>query len=121
MKANNYISKTEHKLLLLVALAALFFSIAGSAAYTKKDFDERQEYYRIQAERTVRNEPVFSGAYCHPDKHPQFLFSIILLLGLTFCSLCFAKKFLLSFLLTIASLSRFIYWYVRYEKNSFFP
>jgi Zn-dependent protease with chaperone function len=116
MKANNYISKIEHKLLLIVALAALIFSIAGSAAYAKKDSDERDEYDRIQAENIVNNEPVFSGAYCHPDKHPQFLFSIILLLGLTFCSLCFAKKYLLSSSLTFASVLMFVYWFINTQK-----
>lgn len=111
MKANNYISKTEHKLLLVVAFAALIFSIVGSAAYAKKDFDERQEYYRIQAEKIARNEPTFSGAYCFPDKHPQFLFKIILILGLTFSSLCLVKSYLPSFLLTIVSFSMYVYWF----------
>lgn len=116
MKANNYISKREHKLLLIVALAALIFSIVGSASYVKKDSDERAEYYRIQAEKSANNEMTFSGPYCYPDKHPQFLFSIILLLGLTFCSLCFAKKYLLSSSLTFASVLMFVYWFSNTQK-----
>ena len=116
MKANNYISKIERRLLLAVAFAALIFSVAGSAAYVKKDTDERNEYYRIQAEKIANNEPVFSGAYCFPDKYPQFLFSITLLLSLTFLSLCFARKYLLSSSLTIASLSMFGYWFINTQE-----
>ncbi len=115
MKANNFISKKEHKLLLIVAFTALILSIVGSIAYSTKAENKRAAYSKEQDEKIARNEPVFSGAYCSPDKHPQFLFSIILLSALTFSCLWVAKRFLLcyllSFLLTIASLSRFVYWY----------
>jgi len=111
MKADNYISKKERRLLLTVALAALLFSFAGSIAYGIRDYNERKTYYRIQEEKLARNEPTFSGAYCFPDKHPQFLFKIIIILGLTFSSLCLIKSYLPSFLLTVVSFSMYVYWF----------
>ena len=120
MKANDYISNKERKLLLTVAFTALIFSIAGSVTYNIKDYYERNAYYELQAEKISKNEPTFSGAYCFPDKHPQFLFSIILLLCLTFSSLCIAKRYLLSCLMTIASFSMFVYWFNDTQKALFY-
>jgi len=119
MKANNYISKTEHKLLLIVTLLAFIVSIAGSVAYTIKDENERQAFYREQEENKAQNNIVFAGPYCFPDRHPQVLFSIILLVGATFFSLLFTKRYLLSFLFTIASLTRFFYWFVDTRRQMF--
>ena len=117
MNLKRFISDKEHKLLLAVACAALIFSISGYIAYTVKAEYDRSEYFRIQEENWLQNKPVFSGPYCHPDKHPGFLISIVLLLGATFFSLCFAKWYLLSTLLTIASFSRFVYWFFDTRKE----
>ncbi len=100
-----------------IAFIAFIFSIAGFIAYNNKDSNEREAYYRIQDEKKAKNEPVFSGPYCFPDRHPQLLRSIVLFVGATFFSLCFAKRYLLSFLFTIASLTSFIYWFVDTRKE----
>lgn len=116
MKAS-VISNTEHRLLLALAFAALIFSISGYVSYTAKADFERSEYFRIQEEKMARNELVFSGPYCHPDRHPQLLFSIVFLSGATFLSVCFAKWYLFSSLFTVASLSRFGYWFFDTRKQ----
>ena len=116
MKANKYISKKEHKLLLAIAFAAFIFSIAGSIAYSIKADIKRAQYYKEQEENKAQNKPVFSGPYCFPDKHPQFLFSIILLLGLTFSSLFISKRYLLSSLITIVTFSMFVDWFIDTKK-----
>ena len=119
MKAKYLISNKEHRLFLAVAFAAFIFSISGYISYTVKADFERSEYFRIQEEKMARNELVFSGPYCHPDRHPQFLFSIVLLSGAVFLSLCFAKLYLFSFFFTIVSISRFIYRFFE-TGNEFF-
>jgi len=116
MKSIRYASNKEHKLLLAVALAAFIFSIAGFLSYTIKADNERSEYYRIQEENKANNKISFSGPYCYPDKHPQLLFSIILLVGSTFFSLYFTKRYLLSSLFTAASFTTFIYWFTDTRK-----
>ena len=103
------ISKKEHKLLLAIAFAAFAFSIFSFVSYNVEAEIKRSEYFRQQEENRIQNKPVFSGPYCYPDRHPQFLFSIVLLIGVTFLSFCFAKLYLFSFFFTIASISRFIY------------
>ncbi|HEX8288824.1 MAG TPA: hypothetical protein VF556_12555 [Pyrinomonadaceae bacterium] len=117
MKANKYISKREHKLILLVAFASFIFSIAGSITYNIKADFARLEYYREQEENKAQNKPVFAGPYCFPDQHPEFLFSIILLVGLIFSSLCVTKRYLLSSIFTIASIAMFIFWFIDTRKE----
>lgn len=111
MKLRRFISRAEHKLLLSIAITSFIFSIAGSVAYSIKDSNERNEYYRKQKENEAQGKPVFAGPYCFPDQHPGLLFSIVLLTGATLFSICFAKKYLFSFLLTAATLSRFVFWF----------
>ncbi len=117
MKANRFTSNKEHKLLLAVALAAFIFSIAGFLSYTIKADNERSEYYRIQEENKANNKISFSGPYCYPDKHPQLLFSILLLVGSTFLSLCVTKRYLLSSLFTVSSFTTFVYWFFDTRKK----
>jgi hypothetical protein len=116
MNANRLISNKERKLLLIIAFAAFIFSIAGSVIYSVKADIKRSEYYSEQEENKAQNKPIFSGPYCFPDKHPQLLRSIVLLAGVTFFSLCFAKRYLLSSLITTASLSVFVYWFIDTRK-----
>lgn len=116
MKAKRIISNKEHKLLLVAAFAAFIFSIVGYVGYVTKAEYEREAYFRLQAEKEARNEIVFAGPYCYPDKHPGFLVSIVLLLGAAFFSLCFAKWYLLSSYLTVASFSRFVDWFFDTRK-----
>ena len=119
MTANNFISNKEHKLLLAIAFAAFIFSIAGLITYSIKAGMKRSEYFRQQEENRAQNKPSFSGPYCSPDRHPQLLFSIILLVGTTFFSLCITKRYLLSFIFTIASLTKFIYWFADSRRQLF--
>ena len=119
MNVNRFVSNKEHKLLLAIAFAAFIFSIAGSIAYSIKADIKRAEYYKEQEEDKDQNKIVFSGPYCFPDRHPQLLLTIVLLVGTTFFSLCFAKIYLLSFLLTIASLTKFIYWFIDSRRQLF--
>jgi hypothetical protein len=109
MKAKSESSDTEKKILILIAFAAFAFSIFSFVSYNIEAEIERTEYFRQQEENRIQNKIVFSGPYCYPDRHPQFLFTIILLVGLTFLSICLAKLYLFSFFFTIASISRFIY------------
>jgi hypothetical protein len=123
MKANNYISKIskrEHKLLLVVSFAAFVFSIAGFLTYNIKADLAKSEYFREQEINEAENKPVLAGPYCFPDKHPQFLFSIILLAGSTFISLYFTQRYLLPFLFTIASLTMFGYWFFDTREALFY-
>lgn len=113
MEANQYISKHEHKIILIIAFAAFIFSIAGSISYSIKADNKCDAYFKEQEEDRKQGKPVFSGPYCFPDIHPELLTSIILLVSATFFALCFTKKYFLSFLLTIASLSRFLSWLFR--------
>lgn len=109
MKAKSIVSNTEHRILIFIAFAAFAFSIFSYVSYTVEAEIERSEYFRQQEENRIQNKPVFSGPYCYPDRHPQFLFTIILLVGVTFLSFCLAKLYLFSFFFTIASIFRFIY------------
>jgi hypothetical protein len=117
MTANNSISTKEHKLLLSITFAAFIFSFAGSISYSIKADLKRSEYFRQQEENRAQNKLSFSGPYCSPDRHPKLLSSIILLVGATFFSLCVTKRYLLSFLFTIASLTRFTYWFVDTKRQ----
>lgn len=112
MKSEPFITNKEHKLLLAAALTAFVFSIAGYIAYSIKADNERSEYFKRQEENKAQNKPVFAGPYCFPDKHPKFLFSIILLAGSIFLSLCFAKKYLFSFSFTAAAMTRYYFWFI---------
>jgi len=117
VRTHSLISNNERRLLLAVAFAAFIFSIAGSIVYSVKADIKRSEYFKEQEENKVQGKPVFSGPYCTPDRHPQLLSSIILLVGATFFSLLFAKRYLLSFLLTIAALTKFVYWFIDTKKQ----
>lgn len=112
MRDTEFISKRERRLILLIAFAAFIFSIVGFISYTVKEDIKRTEYFREQEENRRQNKPSFAGPYCFPDRHPELLASIIWLVGATFFALCVARKYFLPFLLTIASLSRFLSWLV---------
>lgn len=112
MTANRLTSNKEYRVILAIAFAAFIFSIAGSIAYAIKADVKRSEFYKEQEANEAQHGYSFSGPYCTPDRHPQLLVSIVLLVGATFFSLCIAKKYVLSTLLTTASLTRFIHWFV---------
>lgn len=119
MKVSEYISKRERKLILIVAFAAFIFSIVGSIVYSVKADIKRTEYFREQEENRKQGKLSFSGPYCTPDRHPQFLSTIILVVGAMFFSICLTKKYILSFLLTITALSRFLSWLIYSRKQLF--
>ena len=118
MKAKSVISITEHRILIFIAFAAFAFSIFSFVSYNTEAEIKRSEYFRQQEENRIQNKPVFSGPYCYPDRHPQFLFTIILLVGLTFLSICLAKTYLFSFFFKVVSISRFIYQFFE-TRNDF--
>ena len=116
MQTNRLITKLQHKLFLTLAVTAFMFSISGYIAYLDRDQKERDAYSRQQTENREKNEISFSGPYCFPDKHPQFLLLNIFLTVLLISTIYFTKTFLLSFPVTIISIGRFIYWYFDTQK-----
>ncbi len=95
---------------ILICLAFVF-SAASFFSYTISAERERVAYFQDQEERRARNDIVFSGPYCYPDKHPNFLLSISFLTALTAVSIFFSRRPYLSAALSFAALSMFPYWF----------
>ncbi len=116
MISSNYVSKKTRKLLLIVGFALFTFSFISLCAYTIKDQVERDSDEQKQAENAAKGLPAFSGPYCFPDKHSQFLSLNILLAGLIFGTAFFSKTFLFSAFFSGMLFSRYVYWYYDTQK-----
>lgn len=101
----------RRKLLTFLSALAFAFSIAGFSFYTHEADAERTAYFQEQESARSRGETTFSGPYCYPDRHPQFLLGISLLTGLTALSLFLFKKPFVPSLLALAAFSMYPFWY----------
>ncbi len=124
MFSNEIIPKPERKLLLIFSLALFIFSFASLSAYTIKEEIERNAYFKKQAEDEAKGLGSFSGPYCFPDKHPQFLLLNLLLAGLIFVTLFSARIQIFSVFFSGYLISRFAFWFYDTQKmlsnNEFF-
>ncbi|MGI9056144.1 MAG: hypothetical protein ACR2F2_10135 [Pyrinomonadaceae bacterium] len=111
MQTIRLIKKLEFKVLLILTISAFVFSISGYVAYLEKDQKERDAYFQQQVENREKGLISFSGPYCFPDKHPQFLLLNVFLIGLLLTILCFTRIYFFSFSLLIILIGRFAYWY----------
>ena len=97
---------------LIIFLACAFvFSIAGTVDYVVRAEREAAEYSRQQEAASARGEMTFSGRYCQPDNHPQFLVFVSFLVGSSLVSLWRFRKLILSLTFSIAVLAMFGFWY----------
>lgn len=64
MKANKYISKTEHKLLLIVAFTSFVFVLSIFFLQEIKDYNDAISKEQNKFERLANNEPIISIAVC---------------------------------------------------------
>ncbi len=117
MKANNYISKREHKLLLIVAFTASLFVLSIFTLQVVKDYNYSvsEEQLEIQYQATGERGIHFSSSnseYTIPGLHFLTLFIFLALLK--------TKKFLLPSLLTVFYVLCIIYsLFLRFNISKF--
>lgn len=117
MKSITYVSQKERRLILMISSLVLFLSIASFLCYNVKAEYERSEYYRLQELDRAQGKPTFAGAYCFPDRHPQFLLQIVFVSGITVFLVCISIRYLLSFLSTSILFALFINWFTKTPKE----
>ena len=101
---------TNRVICLVLAIAAVASSIASSATYNREEEAKLQAYYVEQEEIKARGEITFSGPYCVPDRHPQFLILLTTLLITGSFILVIAKNLLWSLPAFLSALLMFPYW-----------
>lgn len=105
-----------HKSIKILICLAFAFSVAAYFSYTISAERERSAYFQDQEERRAKNDIVFSGPYCYPDKHPDFLLAISFLTASTVASIYFSRLPYLPAALSLAAFSMFPYWF--YETKN---
>jgi len=107
MKANNYISKREHKLLSLVAFTSFVFALSIISLQGIKDYNDAISKEQNKFERLANNEPILSFSACGGmDYRVPFLHFLTLFI---FVALLKTKRVILSSFLTIFYAVVFIY------------
>ena len=107
MEANKYISKREHKFLLLVAFTSFVFALSIFFLQEIKDYNDAISKEQNKLERLANNEQIISFSACGGmDYRVPFLHSLTLFI---FVALLKTKRFLLSSFLTVFYAVVFIY------------
>jgi len=107
MKANKYISKREHKFLLIVAFTAFVFALSIFSLQGIKDYNNAISKEQNELERLANNEPIISFSACGGMDYrvPFFHFLTFFIL----VALLKTKRFLLPSFLTVFYAIIFIY------------
>lgn len=106
MTANNYISKNEHRLLLIVAFSAFAFVVSTFTFHFVKSYNDYIIEQHKELKSRADNEPYMSfsgGNSIHQIPGHHFLILFV------FLSLLKTKRFLLPAILTVFYTSVFIY------------
>ncbi len=107
MKANKYISKKEHKLLLLVAFTSFVFALSIFSLQGIKDYNDAISKGQNELEQLANLEQIISFAACGGiDYRVSFLHFLTLFI---FVALLKTKRFFLSSFLTVFYAAVFIY------------
>ncbi len=107
MKANKYISKREHKFLLIVAFTSFVFASSIFSLQGIKDYNDAISKEQNKLEQLANNEPILSFSACGGmDYRIPFLHFLTLFI---FVALLKTKRFLLSSFLTFFYAVVFIY------------
>jgi len=119
MEANNHISKSEHKLLLIVAFMTFVFAFSNFTSQTIQNYNDsvskQQEELKEKANKA--NDEISFGLYIlgRADLRPFYNLSLIFLSLFIFLALKKSKIFLLSSLFTVCSFLIFFAWFVDYN------
>lgn len=118
MKANEYISKKGHQILLILAFASFVLAISSFAFSCIKTYNESILEIQQDFEREanyVKTEKLSFGIYVLTPAPiaPFLILAEIFLTLITFLFLLKPKKFLLSSFFTILSFLIFVFWLIR--------
>lgn len=97
MKANNYISKKEHRLLLIIAFVAMMFVLSSFISEGIKSYNISVSENQQKLENLANGYPPVS----FPTYNDYSIAGFHLLIVFIFASLLITKRFLLPFFLTI--------------------
>ncbi len=102
----------RHKFLIILTSLAFLFSIGSFTIDNYREKTKQDAYYHEQELSRENGGFIIYGPYCFPDYHPLLLLFITVSLGLGLASLFIFRRPRLSYLLSVATLSGFIYWFV---------
>ncbi len=101
----------QRKILILFASLAFGFSLWSLVTYTTRETAKREAYFQEQEKAASEGSVVFSGPYCFPDRHPQFLMLCSLLLLINLISMIGLRRPALPFLFAISAFAVFPFWF----------
>lgn len=100
------------RILIILSIMAVGFSIAGYASYRFNADLKQAEYYREMEEDREKGLPIFAGPYCYPDRHPTFLLLIVLFASANLFLLVVVRNSVWAIPTALLSFSVYPYWYM---------
>ena len=121
MKANSYISKREHKLLLAFAFVVFVLAFSSFASHIIESYNNSvsQIQFELKEEATrVNTDKVSFGIYSNygTDWRLSYRFFIVLSFLFTIAALFKTKRFLLPSLFTSLSFFIFLTWFINFNR-----
>jgi len=114
MKANNYISKKEHKLLLIFAFILFILAFTNFVCDSIESYNKRFQEEQIELKEKANNNGNSFGIYGDwGANRPWYRFSFIFLTLLAFLTLQKIRVFIFPLFITIVPFSIFAYWFIR--------
>ena len=114
MKANNYISNKEHKLLLIVAFIALILALSSFVSFSIETYNKQVQAEQIELKEKANGEYISFGIYGDwGDSRPLYRFSFIFPTLFTFLILRKTRLIIFSLFFTSIPFFIFIYWFFK--------
>ncbi len=116
MKANNYISKNEYRLLLIIAFISFVLAVSSFISFSIESYNEEVELHQTYSEIKANSGATFA-VDAGQDFRPLYRRWFIFLTLFIFLAVLNAKKFLVSFSFTLIPFLIFTYWIVRTNED----